>query len=75
MSITEPFAAPEYFVNAFDDYEMRDGILTCTGYREAHGERVAVVRIAMPLAGLAVTRANAASVDMKPATPSVRLAS
>lgn len=53
MSVAEPFLIQEYLVEGFDDFEVRDGIMSWVGYRIQHGERVAIVRLAMPVLRLA----------------------
>jgi hypothetical protein len=44
----EPFPAPEFFVNGFDEQEVRDGVFTCVAYRIIRGEKVIVCRLAIP---------------------------
>lgn len=65
--VLEPFGAQEYFCNGFADYEVNDGVMTCTGYRtqqDLRGEtvRVAVVKLAFPVVVLeaAIERARRA---------------
>jgi hypothetical protein len=69
-TLIEPFAVQEYFVDGFDGYEVKDGILTCAGYRlqkpcRQNGDplKVVIMRIVMPVANLAavVTRATDAA--------------
>lgn len=68
--LVELFAVSEVFVDGFDGYEVKDGVLSCTGYREkkpnpARSEtvKVAVLRIVMPVANLGevITRATEAA--------------
>lgn len=58
----EGFDAPEYYVDGFDGYEIKDGILSCYGFRDFKGIRQIVVRLVMPVAGVPETigRATAA---------------
>lgn len=65
-TLVEPIAVQEFFVDGFDDYEVKDGILTCAGFRTqrvtlASGEqlRTVVVRIVMPVSNLAQVIGNA----------------
>ncbi len=51
--------APTVFADYFDQYDVRDGVVTCTGIRHIHGEQVETVYIAMRLSGLARTIASA----------------
>ncbi len=58
-TLVEPFTVQEYFVDGFDGFEVKDGILTCAGYRlqrpsRANGDplKVVVMRIVMPVANL-----------------------
>lgn len=79
--LIEPFAAPEVFVEAFDNYEVKNGVLTCAGYREHNGIRVVMIRIVMPLAGLsptiakAMAAAHAVPMDGGPLAPLMRMLS
>lgn len=54
-SMTEPFPVPEIYVEGFTDYEVKNGVLTCAGYRTKHSTREVVLRIVMPVANLAST--------------------
>ncbi len=65
-TLIEPFAVQEFFVDGFDDYEVKDGILTCAGFRAQKASkqsggplRVVVLRIVMPVANLQQVIANA----------------
>jgi hypothetical protein len=55
MGVIEPFAVPEFFVEAFSEYQVKNGVLTCVGYRTMSDHQVAVVRVVMPVAGLMET--------------------
>ena len=74
-SLSEPFPAPEVYVEGFTDYEVKNGVLTCAGYRTKQSVREVVLRIVMPVANLAntITEATAAARDLRyePAAPSV----
>lgn len=54
--VLDPFAVSEFFVDGFDDYSIKDGLLRCVGYRlqRDRGEtvRIAVMRIVMPACAL-----------------------
>jgi len=72
-TLIEPFAVSEYFVDGFDDYQVKDGVLTCAGYRlqkpsRQNGDmlKVVVMRIVMPVAnlGAVITRATDAAKRM-----------
>jgi hypothetical protein len=67
MGVIEPFAVPEFFVEAFSEYQVKDGVLTCVGYRTMSSHQVAVVRIVMPVVGLmeTIARATQAAQDTK----------
>ena len=58
MSLAEPFAVLEYFVEGFDDFEVKDGIMSCAVFRTQHGERVAIVRLVIPVSGIAESLAR-----------------
>jgi hypothetical protein len=58
-TLVEHFAVQEIVVDCFDDYEIRDGLLSCAGYRTHRGENVVVVRIVMPAANLTKVMVNA----------------
>ncbi len=62
-TLVEPFAAPEIYCEGFTDYEVKDGVLTFSGYRtrDVHGEalREVVIKIVMPVANLVSVVAEA----------------
>lgn len=45
---SEPFAAPEIFVDGFSKHTARDGVMTCIGYRNMPEGRMVVVRLVWP---------------------------
>lgn len=66
---SEPFAAPEIFVDGFTNHTARDGVMTCVGYRRmADGSHI-VVRLAWPAVNTmaAVEEAEAALARPQPA--------
>ena len=74
QKLVEPFAVPEIFVDGFTDHIIRNGVMTCAGYRlqEPAGEdgqlqRVAVIRLVMPAANLNDAIEDARSAQSKPA--------
>jgi len=80
-TLIEPFAVSEYFVDGFDDYQVKDGVLTCAGYRlqkpsRQNGDmlKVVVMRIVMPVAnlGAVITRATDAAKRMPGITEFIR---
>ena len=79
--LVEPFAAPEIYVEGFTDYEVKDGVLTCAGYRtkRTNGEpfKEVVLRIVMPVANLAdtIAQATTAAREMRFDVPVLRVLS
>lgn len=65
--LIEPIGVAEFFVDGFDNYEVKSGILSCSGYRIQHGtkERIAIVHIVMPVGSLrdAIVRATKSAAE------------
>jgi hypothetical protein len=45
----EPFAAPEIYIDGFTHHAVRDGVMTCIGYRNMPDGRHVVLRLAWPM--------------------------
>lgn len=59
--LIEPSIAPEVFVDGFGNYEVRQGVLSCAGYRiDRSGHAVIVLKIVMPVANLKMVMERAA---------------
>lgn len=76
-TLIEPFAAPEIFVDGFTNFMVRNGNVSCTGYRvqEANGRllKVGVVRLIFPKdnlpASIEEAQSAAAEAEAPPAEP------
>lgn len=72
-TLVEPFAVPEIFVDGFTDYSVRNGIMSCVGYRiqpvsRENGDpvKVVVVRLIWPSANLDEAVAEAREAQRTP---------
>ena len=70
--LIEPFLAPEVFVDGFSEHTVRDGVMTCAGYRTMKHGRIVVIRLAWPVVNT-IAAIDAAIQAMVPSAAPVKI--